>query len=239
LPGIAAQELGALELQGADLGGGAAPGGFEFGDQGIGVGRGRLGVAARQGPAFLETREAVQARKPLIQPSESQRRSGRAAPAAAAPAEASSAGLEDPGPALLAAAAEVLQGDLARAAAEFKDRCSQYLVALSDKKWQGAEISSEGKGALLAPGGQRTPIAELPPRDADLYYLSLRLAVVEKLGQRVKVPLVIEDCFAEAVDAPRLPLINRMLKHLGSVTQVLHVSGSGQNAFQADALVSV
>jgi hypothetical protein len=30
-----------------------------------------------------------------------------------------------------------------------------------------------------------------------------------------------------------------MLKHLGSVAQVLHVSGSGQNAFQADALLTV
>ena len=30
------------------------------------------------------------------------------------------------------------------------------------------------------------------------------------------------------------PLFGRMVKHLGSLTQVLHVSGAGQNASMAD-----
>lgn len=167
-------------------------------------------------------------------------RRAKGGPAAAAPSAAPESGgaLEDPGPAVLAAAAELLQADVARAAAEYKDRCGQYLAALSDKKWQSVELTHEGRATLVGAAG-RTPLGEAAPKDADLYYLCLRLAVVEKLGQRVKLPLLIEDCFGEAVDPARLPLVNRMLKHLGSVTQVLHVSGSGQNAFQADALVTV
>lgn len=164
-------------------------------------------------------------------------RGGPAAAPAAGP-ETGGGSLEDPSPGVLAAAAELLQADVARAAAEYKDRCGQYLAALSDKRWLSVELTAEGRATLVGPSG-RTPVGEAPAKDADLYYLCLRLAVVEKLGQKVKLPLLIEDCFGEAVDAARLPLLNRMLKHLGSVCQVLHVSGSGQNAFQADALVTV
>jgi hypothetical protein len=177
--------------------------------------------------------------KELLQIREKVRRA-RGGPAAAAgpAAETGQGALEDPGPGLLAAAAELLQADVAQASVEFKDRTSQYLAALSDKKWQSVDITPEGRAILVNASG-RTPVGEATPKDADQYYLSLRLAVVEKLGLKVKLPLVIEDCFADVVDPARFTLINRMLKHLGSVSQVLHVSGAGQNAFQADALVTV
>lgn len=186
-------------------------------------------------------RHANEVEKELAGIKEKVRRAKGGAPAAPQVVSASDSGqgtLEDPGPALLAAAAEVMQADVARASVEFKDRASQYLAALSDKKWQSVELTPEGRAILINASG-RTPLAEATPKDADLCYLSLRLAVVEKLGQKVKLPLVIEDCFADVVDAVRFPLVNRMLKHLGSVSQVLHVSGAGQNAFQADALVTV
>lgn len=176
--------------------------------------------------------------KELARIKESVRRAKGGALAAAPAAEAAGTLLEDPGPAVLAAAADLLQVDVAKAAVDFKDRCGQYVAALSDKRWQGVEIAPDGRGTLVA-AGKKVAIAEAPPRDADLYFFALKLSVVEKLGAKFRLPLAIEDCFAEAIDPARFPLLNRMLKHLGSVTQVLHVCGSGQNAFQADALVSV
>jgi peptide/nickel transport system substrate-binding protein len=54
-----------------------------------------------------------------------------------------------------------------------------------------------------------------------------------------KLPVVIEDTFNTVIDGPRQPLFGRMVKHLGSLTQVLHVSGAGHNGSMADTPVAI
>jgi uncharacterized protein YhaN len=76
---------------------------------------------------------------------------------------------------------------------------------------------------------------ELPGKDLDLMYLALRLTLIEKAAAQHKLPVVIEDTFNTVIDAPKQPLFGRMVKHLGSLTQVLHVSGAGQSGSLADA----
>jgi hypothetical protein len=150
------------------------------------------------------------------------------APRAVAPAGGEAEGgsveaLEDPTPALLNQAADLLTVDLHGAIGALKERCFQYLTALTDRRYQGVEWDKDGKGYVLA-AGKRMPVGEMPPKDLDLYYLSLRMTVVEKASARAKLPLFIDDALA-SVDEMKLPLLGRMLKHLGSLTQVLHVTG--------------
>ncbi|MCP3142002.1 AAA family ATPase [Pyxidicoccus xibeiensis] len=150
-----------------------------------------------------------------------------------APVEA----LEDPSPVLLSQAADVFTTDVLSVQGMLKERCLQYLTALTDRRYQGIEWDKEGRAFVLA-AGKRIPVGELPPKDLDLYYLALRMTVVEKASARVKRPFVLEDVFT-GVEEVKLPLIARMLKHLGTLTQVLHVTGHPGFAQMADGTVNV
>ncbi len=152
---------------------------------------------------------------------------------AAAPAEA----LEDPSPALLSQAADVFTTDVLSVQGMLKERCVQYLTALTDRRYQGIEWDREGRAVALA-AGRRVPVGELPAKDLDLYYLALRMTVVEKASARVKRPFLLEDVFT-GMEEVKLPLIARMLKHLGTLTQVLHVTAHPGFAQMSDGPVNV
>ena len=115
-----------------------------------------------------------------------------------------------------------------------KDRCAQYLSALTDRRYHGLEIDKNGRAAVLAPG-RTVPLGECPPRDVDLVWLGVRLTLIEKHAAVGKVPLVVEDGFAAAVD-DKATLLQRMLKHLGTQTQVLHVTPVGHPGGATSAL---
>lgn len=147
--------------------------------------------------------------------------------AALAPAGADTAAgpqaLEDPSPALLGLAGDVLATDIPAVVGLVKDRCVQYFSALTERRYTGVEWDRDGRTTVVGASGRRMPIGELPPREVDLFFLSLRLTLAERVCARVKLPLIVEDAFL-GVDESRLPLLGRMLKHLGTLTQVLHVT---------------
>ncbi|RKH11237.1 chromosome segregation protein SMC [Corallococcus sp. CA053C] len=145
--------------------------------------------------------------------------------------------LEDPSPLVLAQAADVLTSDLLSVQALLKDRCVQYLTALTDRRYQGVEWDRDGNAFALTPNS-RIPVGELPPKDLDLYYLALRMTVVEKTCARVKRPFLLDDVLT-GVDEAKLPLVARMLKHLGTMTQVLHVTAHPGFAQMSDGTVNV
>ncbi|QQR47848.1 chromosome segregation protein SMC [Myxococcus xanthus] len=145
--------------------------------------------------------------------------------------------LEDPSPMLLSQAADVFTTDILSVQAMLKERCVQYLTALTDRRYQGIEWDREGKAFALA-SGRRVPVGELPAKDLDLYYLALRMTVVEKASARVKRPFLLEDVFT-GMEEVKLPLIARMLKHLGTLTQVLHVTSHPGFAQMSDGPVNV
>ncbi|MCI0569685.1 MAG: chromosome segregation protein SMC [Myxococcaceae bacterium] len=130
--------------------------------------------------------------------------------------------LEDPCPGLLGSAAELLQTDLAATAGLVRDRLQQYFAALTDKRYGPVELAPTGKATVQA-GAQRVPATSLPPKDLDLLYLALRLTLVEKLAAKVKLPLVVEDPLG-SLDEAKFGLVSRMLKHLGTLTQVVQVT---------------
>lgn len=152
------------------------------------------------------------------------------APVATGPSET----FDDPAAPLMMIATDLFAADIPSLWSVLHDRAVQYLTALTDRRYHGIQLDKDGHATLEAPG--RTVSArELPGKDLDLMYVALRLTLIEKAAASHKLPVVIEDTFNTVIDAAKQPLFGRMVKHLGSLTQVLHVSGAGQSASLADA----
>jgi hypothetical protein len=163
------------------------------------------------------------------------------APVSAAPGPSSATslgrGLEDPVPALLKAAADFLVQDIPSIGAALKERSAQYIAALSDRRYQGVETDKDGRASVLSTG-RKLPVGELPPKDVDLLYLALRLTLAEKVASHRKVPLLVEDAFG-GLDEAKVPLLGRMLKHLGTLTQVAQVTQTPAFDTMADLVVKL
>lgn len=151
-----------------------------------------------------------------------------------APAEV----FDDPVPAVLLLGTDLFATDVPTLWSVLKDRTVQYLTALTDRRYHGMDVDKDGRATVQAPG-RAVPAGELPGRDLDLLYLSLRLTLIEKYSVQTKLPVIIEDSFGTVIDATKQGLFGRMLKHIGSLTQILHVTGVGQNAAAADAVVAI
>jgi hypothetical protein len=158
-------------------------------------------------------------------------------PAAAAEPAGASGPAEDPSPLVMKMAADLLNVDVTVLAGMLRDRCTQYLSALTDRRYLGVEWDQDGRASVFVPG-QQFLVGEIPPRDMDMYYLALRMVVVEKVSARVKYPFLLEHPFA-GMDEVKLPLIGRMLKHLGTLTQVVLVTTHPGLAQMADGAVNV
>ncbi|HYO67464.1 MAG TPA: chromosome segregation protein SMC [Archangium sp.] len=131
--------------------------------------------------------------------------------------------LEDPAPLVLGLTGDLLATNVAAVIGMMRERCVQYFTALTERRYTSVEWDKDGRTMVVTSAGRRMPVGELPPREVDLFFLSLRLTVVEKVSARVKLPLLVEDALV-GLDESRLPLLGRMLKHLGTLTQVLHVT---------------
>lgn len=160
-----------------------------------------------------------------------------AGPAAGADPAAASGPMEDPSPMLMKLAADLVSTDVMTLAGVLRDRCTQYLSALTDRRYLGVEWDKDGRGSVFVPG-QQLLVGEIPPRDMDMYYLALRMVLVEKLSARVKYPFLLEHPFV-GMDEVKLPLIGRMLKHLGTLTQVLLVTAHPGLAQMAEGTVNL
>ncbi|MGQ0506770.1 MAG: chromosome segregation protein SMC, partial [Myxococcaceae bacterium] len=152
------------------------------------------------------------------------------------PAVAPEESAEDPSPSLLTFATQLFNTDIAGVSAILKERCAQYLAALSDKKYLGAEIDLRGRATLITPQ-RKVPASEVSGKDLDLLYLCLKLTVLEKYSARAKVPILIED--GPYVDEAKQALLGRMLRHLGTLTQVLHVTAAPLYAGVADGTAAL
>ena len=139
---------------------------------------------------------------------------------------------EDPCPAWLAAAASLVQSDIPSVVALMRERLTQYLAALTDKRYLGVDFSPTGAATVLAVSGA-VPAGNLPGRDLDLLYLALRLTFAEKVAAKERIPLLIEGT-PSGVEPAKAGLLARMLKHLGTHTQVLHVTADRAYAPLAD-----
>ncbi len=76
----------------------------------------------------------------------------------------------------------MLATDLLSATGVMRDRCVQYFSALTERRYMSVEWDKDGRTSVVGGSSRRIPLSELPPREADLFFLSLRLTVVEKLS---------------------------------------------------------
>ena len=65
------------------------------------------------------------------------------------------------------------------------------------------------------------------------------MTLVEKYSAQQKLPMVLEDAFASVIEPSKQQLFWRMLKHMGTLTQVLHVTGQAQQVTTADVTVAL
>ncbi len=211
-----------------------------------GPGRGaprRAGAAQRRDPGARRlrarpARDRARARPhPRVDLARPRGRRSAPRPSRPAAAPAPDEPLEDPAPALLRHASDLFTSDVTSAAATVRDRLAQYLSALTDRRCTAVDFDRDGRATVTTAQGP-VPAGLLPPRDLDLLQLALKLTVIEKHCARFKVPVLIDDGFA-SVDEAKLPLLARMLKHVGTITQVLHLTGHPAFASAADTHVSV
>ncbi len=145
---------------------------------------------------------------------------------------------DDPTPALMIVGADLFATDIPSLWGVLRDRAIQYLGALTDRRYHGIEVDKDGKAYVMAPG-RDLPATELPGRDLDLLYLALRLTMAEKSAPNTRYPFILEDSLSSILDPAKQPLLGRMLRHIGTLTQVLHVTGAGQNVSAAEAVVQL
>ncbi|RMG15395.1 MAG: hypothetical protein D6729_12435 [Deltaproteobacteria bacterium] len=127
----------------------------------------------------------------------------------------------DPGPKLLGLLADVFHTDGHAVVQGFAERLGQYLSALTNRAWLGAQF--DGKGALelrSAVGGRTCSWQELSDVDRDLVFLALRLALAEAVLRKAPMPLFVEDPFGE-LDAARQGLVLKMVHYLAGLSQVI------------------
>ena len=145
--------------------------------------------------------------------------------------------LEDPIPAVLSPAADLLALDIPSLTALIHERWVQYASALTERRVEQVEVDTSGR-AFVRTGGRRVGVGELSARDLDWVYLALRLTIVERAASQQPLTVLFED-LGPALEEARLPLLGRMLKHLGSLTQVLHVTGHPVFSSASDGSASV
>lgn len=145
---------------------------------------------------------------------------------------------DDPTPSLLLLATDLFVTDVPTLWSAMRDRCVQYFSALTDRRYHGIDVDKEGH-ATVQSSGRVVAAGELPGKDLDLLYLSVRLTLVEKYSAQKRLPILMEDGFSGVIDPPKQPLFGRMLKHIGTLTQVLFVTGAAQTPPGADAVLPV
>jgi hypothetical protein len=150
-------------------------------------------------------------------------------------AEVKLAPAPDPIPVFLSLAADLLLVDVRSAGSLLRDRWTQLFASLTGRRYSGIELEGAGNAWAIASTG-RVAASQLPEKDFDLFYLAARAALIEKCTRRTKMPVLVESLPATLEDQIQ-PLIARILKQLGTLTQVLHVCPDAEISGMADASV--
>jgi uncharacterized protein YhaN len=122
---------------------------------------------------------------------------------------------------LISRAAELLNLGVDELWSQMSSRLVAYLHALTDKRVVSVKPDEKGNLVLSAPDGRSGSFMTLPPPLRDLVYVALRLALLERVCGYKRLPVVIDDAFG-VLDAPKRGLICKMLKGIGTQTQVIH-----------------
>jgi hypothetical protein len=122
---------------------------------------------------------------------------------------------------LVSRAAELLNLGVDELWSQMSARLTAYLQALTDKRVVTGKPDEKGMLVLSAPDGRTGSFMSLPPPLRDLAYAALRLTLLERVAGYKRLPVVIDDAFG-ILEAAKRALIAKMLKGIGTQTQVIH-----------------
>ncbi len=120
----------------------------------------------------------------------------------------------------------LLGGTVEDIAQQVKPRASQIFAALADNRYKELRFSGRGEtSAVDAAAGQPIPFAQLPPFDRDLSWIALKVALIEVIVGRTRIPVVFDRGLDTLADS-KAPLLKNMLTFLSNATQVVSISES-------------
>ena len=122
---------------------------------------------------------------------------------------------------VISRAAELLNLGVDELWSQMSARLTAYLHALTDKRVVSGKPDDKGMLVLGAPDGRAGSFMSLPPPLRDLVYAALRLTLLERVAGYKRLPVVVDDAFG-ILEAPKRALIGKMLKGIGTQTQVIH-----------------
>jgi hypothetical protein len=122
---------------------------------------------------------------------------------------------------LVSRAAELLNLGPDELWSQLSPRLASYLGALTDRRVVSGKPDEKGMLLLSAADGRTGGYMTLPPPLRDLVYTSLRLALLERVAGYKRLPVVVDDAFG-ILEGPKRALIGKMLKGIGTQTQVIH-----------------
>ncbi|HZR07837.1 MAG TPA: hypothetical protein VFA79_04590 [Myxococcales bacterium] len=122
---------------------------------------------------------------------------------------------------LISRAAELLNLSPDELWSQLSPRLASYLTALTDRRVVSGKSDEKGMLVLAAADGRSGGYMTLPPPLRDLVYTGLRLALLERVAGYKRLPVVVDDAFG-ILEGPKRALIGKMLKGIGTQTQVIH-----------------
>ena len=122
---------------------------------------------------------------------------------------------------LISRAAELLNLGVDELWSQMSARLIAYLHALTDKRMVAGKPDEKGMLVLSAADGRTGSFMSLPAPLRDLVYAGLRLTLLERVAGYKRLPVVIDDALG-TLEAPKRALIGKMLKGIGTQTQIIH-----------------
>jgi hypothetical protein len=122
---------------------------------------------------------------------------------------------------VLSAAAGLLGRAPAQLFADAAPRLAQFLAALTDRRIATGKLDPGGEVLLVAPGGRTAALKDLPGPLRDLAYTALRLCLLERVASAKKLPVLVDDAFAN-LDPLKRSMVAKMLKAIAAHGQVIH-----------------
>lgn len=120
--------------------------------------------------------------------------------------------------------ADMLQVDVEGLVASLTPRLRQYLSALTEGAVVEGVFGPRGELSVRTQKLAVVPYMQLPPAELDVVDLALRLALVEAVVSKHRIPMVFEDPIL-SMPPGRRKMFLQMIQYLSRLTQVVCVTG--------------